>query len=103
MAREFLPTHSSRGLYGGIAKSTSEKEIFKTMMNGTTKKSSSHRYGSITTRPRPVMPNRCKCRIGVILLAGHDHRARRIPRQIHLLLPRDRLGMARSVRLGDAD
>jgi hypothetical protein len=43
MASEFWPTHSSKGLYGGIARSTSENEILRTMTNGTTKNSISHR------------------------------------------------------------
>src|SRR5271157_1965734 len=80
----------------------SEKEIFKTMTNGTTKNRSSHRYGSATTRPRPEMPNRRRYEVVFIESAGHDHRARRIPRQIHLLVPRNGLGMARRIRLGYA-
>src|SRR6202034_3188974 len=102
MASEFLPTQSSNGLYGGIARSTSENEILRTMTKGITKKSSSHRYGSVTPSPRPETPSLLKggrIRIGS---AGHDHRARGIPREIDLLLPGDGLGMARGVRLRDA-
>src|SRR5580704_9319708 len=102
MAREFLPTHSSKGLYGGIARSMSENDIFRTMTNGTTKKSSSHRYGSTTTRPRPVTPKRRKYPAVVVELTGHHHRAGGVPRQIHLLIPGNRLGMARGIRLRHA-
>src|SRR5208282_2099250 len=102
MAREFFPIHSMSGLYGGMARSTSENEILRTMTNGTTKNRSSHRYGSATTRPRPEMPNRRRYEVVFIESAGHNHRARRIPRQIHLLIPRDGLGMARRIRLGYA-
>src|ERR1700676_1280628 len=81
----------------------SEKEIFKTMTNGTTKNNSSHTYGSITTRPRPVIPNRRRVWVRLIGSAGHYHGARGVPRQIHLLIPRDVLRMARAVRLRHAD
>src|SRR6266404_9286170 len=109
MAREFLPTHSISGLYGGIARSMSENEIFRTMTKGTTKNSSSQRKGSTTTRPRPVTPKRRK-RPAVLMepmsrdrtSADHHHRAGRIPRQIHLLVPGDGLGMARGIGLSDA-
>src|SRR5882757_4261525 len=102
MAREFLPIHSIKGLYGGIARSMSENEIFKTMTKGTTKNSSSQIYGSATTRPRPEIPNRCKYPARFIASAGHDHRTRRVPRQIHLLVPGDGLGVPRSIRLRHA-
>src|ERR1700683_4481224 len=72
------------------------------MTKGITKKSNSHRYGSVTTSPRPeiaTLLNGGRMRIGS---AGHDHRARGIPREIDLLLPGDGLGMARGVRLRDA-
>src|SRR5277367_4378972 len=100
MAREFLPTHSSRGLYGGIARSMSEKEIFRTMTKGTTKNSISHRYGSATTSPRPVMPMRRNCSDFFMELTGHHHRTGRIPGEIHLLIPGDGLCMPRGVGLG---
>src|SRR5258707_15245608 len=102
MAREFLPAHSSKGLYGGIARSMSEKDIFRTMTKGTTKNSSSQRYGSTTTRPRPVTPKRRKRPAVLIGLTGHHHRAGRVPRQIHLLVPGDGLGMARRIGLSHA-
>src|SRR5579863_7350494 len=102
MAREFLPTHSSRGLYGGIARSMSEKEIFRTMTKGTTKNNSSHMYGSTTTKTRPVTPKRRKYPFVLTELTGHHHRAGRIPLQIHLLVPGDGLGMARRIGLGHA-
>src|SRR5450755_1362252 len=100
MAREFLPTHSSKGLYGGMARSMSEKDIFSTMTKGTTKNSSSHRYGSTTTSPRPVTPKRRKCPAAVMELTGHHHRAGRVPGQVHLLVPSDGLGMPRRIGLG---
>src|SRR3984957_16896752 len=99
MAREFLPTHSSKGLYGGIARSMSENEIFRTMTKGTTKNSSSQRYGSATTRPRPVTPKRRKRPAVVTELTGHHHRAGRVPGEIHLLVPGDGLGVTRRVGL----
>src|SRR6202790_936277 len=99
MAREFLPTHSTKGLYGGIARSMSENEILRTMTKGTTKKSSSQRYGSTTTRPRPVTPKRRKRPAVLMELTGHHHRAGRVPRKVHLLVPGDRLGMARRIGL----
>src|ERR1700689_1773122 len=102
MAREFLPTHSSRGLYGGIARSMSEKDIFRTMTKGTTKNINSQRYGSTTTRPRPVTPKRRRCPAVLMELTGHHHRTGRVPREIHLLIPGNGLGMARGVRLGHA-
>src|SRR5882762_5507448 len=102
MAREFLPTHSSRGLYGGIARSISENEIFRTMTKGTTKNSSSQRYGSTTTRPRPVTPKRRRRPAVLMELTGHHHRAGRVPREIHLLVPGDGLGMARRIGLSHA-
>src|SRR5277367_7019008 len=99
MAREFFPTHSSSGLYGGMARSMSENEIFSTMTNGTTKNSSSHKYGSTTTRPRPVTPKRRNAPTVPGELTGHHHRAGRVPRQIHLLVPGDGLGMPRRIGL----
>src|SRR6202034_2490498 len=98
----FLPIHSISGLYGGIARSMSEKEILRTMTNGTTKNKRSHRYGRGTTKPRPEMPILRSGRRDFIDSSGDDHRARRIPGQIHLLFPGDRLGMARGVRLRDS-
>src|SRR5580700_4924094 len=80
----------------------SEKDIFKTMTKGTTKNSSSHRYGSATTRPRPVTPKRRKCPAVDAGLTGHHHRAGRVPREIHLLIPGDCLGMTRRIGLGHA-
>src|SRR5882724_4782570 len=102
MAREFLPTHSSRGLYGGIARSISENEIFRTMTKGTTKNSSSHRYGSTTTRPRPVTPKRRRRPAVLAELTGHHHRAGRVPREIHLLVPGNGLGVTRRIGLRHA-
>src|ERR1700677_601631 len=99
MASEFCPTHSSSGLYGGMARSMSENEIFRTMTKGTTKNSKSHRYGSVTTRPRPEMPILENGFRRLIESSCDDHGAGGIPRQIHLLIPRDRLGVARGVRL----
>src|SRR5271170_4041073 len=101
MAREFLPTHSSSGLYGGIARSISEKDIFRTMMKGTTKNSISQRYGSATTSPRPDMPIRCSGGALLMELTGNHHRTGRVPGQIHLLIPGDCLCMARGVGLCD--
>src|SRR4029077_14539278 len=95
MASEFLPTHSSRGLYGGIARSMSEKDIFSTMTKGTTKNSSSQRYGITTTSPRPVTPKRRRWPATVTELTGHHHRAGRVPGQGPLLVPGDGLGMPR--------
>src|SRR5882724_9425960 len=103
IARAFLAVHSMSGLYGGIARSMSEKEIFKTMTNGTTKNNNSHTYGSATTRPRPVIPNRRKDWARFIGSAGHDHWTGRVPRQIHLLIPGDGFRMARRVRLRHPD
>src|ERR1700704_5152571 len=102
MAREFLPTHSSKGLYGGMARSMSEKDIFRTMTKGTTKNSSSHRYGSTTTRPRPVTPKRRKRPAVALELTGHHHRTGRVPGEIHLLVPGDGLGMTRGIGLRHA-
>src|ERR1700678_384020 len=78
----------------------SENEIFRTMTKGTTKNSTSHKYGSVTTRPRPEMPFLLNGFRRLIESSCDDHGARGVPRQIHLLIPRDCLGMARGVRLG---
>src|ERR1700737_922709 len=102
MAREFLPTHSNKGLYGGIARSMSENEIFKTMTKGATKKSSSHRYGITTTRPRPVSPKCIKYPAVLMELTGHHHRAGRVPAKIHLLVPGYGLGVTRRIGLSHA-
>jgi hypothetical protein len=42
------------GVYGGIARRTSEKEIRNTMMNGIRNSSSSHRIGTPATSRRPA-------------------------------------------------
>src|ERR1700687_1387346 len=80
----------------------SEKEIFRTITKGTTKNSSSHRYGSATTRPRPVTPKRRKYSAEFTELTGHHHRAGRVPREIHLLFPDDGLRVTRRIGLCDA-
>src|SRR5579859_7336186 len=80
----------------------SENEILSTMMNGTVKNSTSQRYGKVTTKPRPEMPILESERRDLIDSSGHDHGARSIPREVHLLLPGDRLCVARGVRLRHA-
>src|ERR1700735_4685994 len=85
-----------------MARSMSEKEIFRTMTKGTTKNSSSHRKGSTTTKPRPVTPHRRQIPTVLAELTGHHPRAGRIPGEIHLLVPGDGLGVARSVGLSHA-
>src|SRR5450631_3858657 len=102
MASEFLPTHSSKGLYGGIARSMSEKDIFKTMTKGTTKNKTSHRYGSTMTRPRPVTPQRRRYPAFFSGLTGHHHRAGGVPREVNLLIPGNGFGMPRRVGLRHA-
>src|SRR5258708_24445991 len=97
-----MPEQSSKGLSGGIARSMHEKDIFRTMTKGSTKNSSSQRYGSRTTRPRPVTAKRRKRPAVLIGLTGYHHRAGRVPRQIHLLVPGDGLGMARRIGLSHA-
>src|SRR5882757_4905954 len=99
MAKEFLPTHSSSGLYGGMARSMSEKEIFRTMTKGTTKNSISQKYGNATTKPRPDTPTRRNRDHVFGELTGHHHRTGRVPRQIHLLFPGDGFGVTRGVGL----
>src|SRR5271166_1806866 len=90
------------GVYGGIARSTSANEILSTITNGTTKNSISHRYGSKATIPRPLMPKRSVRGARLIGLARDHHGTGRIPREVDLLVPADRLGMARGIRLRDA-
>src|SRR5579863_5289368 len=62
------------GVYGGIARRTSEKEMRNTMTKGTKNNASSQSVGTPAISRRPIV---CERRTAILL--GEYHRARAVP------------------------